>query len=92
MFKTVEQRIGPMGPLAVMRMEHDQIEGALEGLPAVRDLDEARALLLQVAETAREHFAKEEQVLYPLAGRVMDENALTQLGVPWAAQRTVTLA
>ncbi len=92
LFTTVEPHIGALGPLAVMRMEHEQIEGALERLPAVQDLEEARALLLQVVENARAHFAKEEQTLYPTAIQALDAAALAQLGTQWAARRAVILA
>jgi hemerythrin-like domain-containing protein len=91
LFSALEPYVGPIGPLAVMRMEHDQIEGALERLPATQDLDEARTLLLQLIEIAREHFAREEQILYPLASRSLTIEALTDLGAQWAARRLIVL-
>ncbi len=92
LFKTLEPHIGSMGPLAVMRMEHNQIEGGLERLPAAQELEQARELLLQVVEVARGHFAKEEQVLYPMASQALSTETLIDLGAQWAARRAVTLA
>jgi hemerythrin-like domain-containing protein len=92
LFKTLEPHIGAMGPLAVMRMEHDQIEGGLERLPAARELEQARELLLQVVEVARGHFAKEEQVLFPMASQALSAETLIDLGEQWAKRRAVTLA
>ncbi len=92
LFKTLEPHIGPMGPLAVMRMEHDQIEQGLERLPAVRSLRQAQELLLQTVEVARGHFAKEEQVLFQMASTVLSAETLTILGTQWAARRAVVLA
>ena len=92
LFKIVEPHIGSMGPLAVMRMEHDQIERGLERLPAVRELEQAQELLLQIVEVARAHFSKEEQVLYPMASRALSAETLIDLGAKWAARRAVSLA
>ena len=92
LFKTLEPHIGSMGPLAVMRMEHDQIEGGLEALPAVRDLEQAREVLLQIVEVARGHFAKEEQVLYPQASQALSTEKMLDLGAQWAALRGIVVA
>ena len=40
---------------------------------------------------ARDHFVKEEQMLFPLAPRVLDEETLTALGAQWAGRRSVTV-
>jgi iron-sulfur cluster repair protein YtfE (RIC family) len=91
LFKTLETNIGSIGPLTVMRMEHDQIEGGLERLPSVLNLEQARELLLQIVEVARGHFAKEEQVLYPMASQALSAETLIDLGAQWAARRAVVL-
>ena len=46
LFKNLESHIGPQGPLAVMRAEHDEIERSLESLPGIKELPQAQALLL----------------------------------------------
>ena len=91
LFKNLELHIGPMGPLAVMRSEHDQIERSLENLPGTQDLAQAQTLLLRVIEIARNHFAKEEQILYPLARKTLTPEMLSDLGTQWAKQRSVRL-
>ncbi|MFQ5617314.1 MAG: hemerythrin domain-containing protein [Anaerolineales bacterium] len=92
LFQIVEPHIGSTGPLAVLRMEHDQIEGYLERLPTVRELDQAQELLLQIVDVAREHFSKEEQVLFPMASQSLSAETLNDLGAKWAASRAVSLA
>ncbi len=92
LFTTIEPLVGPMGPLAVMRLEHEEIEQGLERLPTVHDLNQAQELLLRIIEVAREHFAKEEQVLYLMASQVLPAEAMTDLGAQWAARRGVFLA
>jgi hemerythrin-like domain-containing protein len=79
------------GPLAVMRMEHDEIEGSLMRLPDIQDLAEAKNMLLHALQTARGHFAKEEQILYPMAKQMLDARTLEQLSAKWAEQRKVMI-
>lgn len=90
LFVALEAHMNPAsGPLAVMRMEHNEIEGSLIRLQEVRDLAEAKTLLLHALQTARAHFAKEEQVLFPMAGQMLEANKLIQLGKQWAELRKV---
>jgi hemerythrin-like domain-containing protein len=92
LFITLEAHVNPQfGPLAVMRMEHNEIEGSLERLQEVQDLAEAKNLLLHAVETARAHFAKEEQVLFQMAGQMLDASKLNQLGAKWAELRKVMI-
>ena len=92
LFTTLEPHIGPMGPLAVMRLEHEKIEAGLERLPTVEELGQTQELLLQVVKVAREHFAKEERVLYPMATKALSAETLANLGAQWATRRAVALA
>ena len=91
LFTALESHLNPQsGPLAVMRMEHNEIESSLGRLQEVQSLTEARNLLLLTIQTARAHFAKEEQVLFPMAVQMLEANALNQLGAKWAEARKVT--
>jgi len=92
LFQILEPHIGAMGPLAVMRSEHDQIESAFESLPDQKELGQAQELLLTVISTARNHFAKEEQILYRMAKQALSPEQLSDLGDQWAKRRAVTLA
>ena len=89
LFQKLEPKIGPGGPLAVMRMEHHQIEEYLAQLPDQKTLEQTRAVMFETIHTAREHFAKEEQILYPLAVRILGTERLSELGEQWAGQRKV---
>jgi hemerythrin-like domain-containing protein len=86
------QLTAQQGPLVVMRMEHDEIEGSLKRLPEERTAESAHRVLLHLVEVARGHFAKEEQVLFPLAERLLAPERLLELGAVWAGRRTVTVA
>lgn len=91
LFTTLDAQMGPMGPVAVMRMEHDQIEALLEQVLAAQELAAAQRLMQQTLQLARIHFAKEEQVLFPMAQQVLDERTLTQLAGQWAQRRGVPI-
>lgn len=93
LFVRLEPALGTgMGPLAVMRAEHDQVEGAVGRVAELDDLDDARNLLRQLINVARQHFAKEEQVLFPMAQRVLGHDELEAIGEQWAQERGVTVA
>ena len=91
LFTTLEPYIGSQGPLTVMRMEHDKIEKSLERLPTIQEVDQVKELLLKVVTVAREHFPKEEQVLYPMANKTLSAETLIDLGAQWAARRAIFL-
>ncbi len=87
-FVPLEGHLGTAGgPLAVMRMEHDEVERTLARLLEVDDVAEARTLAAHLGKTARDHFGKEEQVLFPMAEQMLDADELRRLGKEWATRR-----
>ncbi|GMU67544.1 MAG: hypothetical protein AMXMBFR36_38180 [Acidobacteriota bacterium] len=76
------------GPLAVMRAEHEEIEGRLARLdgadPGEQDL---AGELKRLVAVAREHFLKEEEVLFGFARRLIDAERLRALGAELAERR-----
>ncbi len=92
LFVHLEPHLGAqVGPVAMMRLEHNDIERSLAQLPELKDLAEAQRLLLYAVGVAREHFAKEEQILYPLSEQVLGAGVLTRLGAQWAQKRGVVV-
>lgn len=90
LFLPLEPHLGVQGgPLMVMRTEHDEIERGLSSLPGIEDLAGAQRLLLHIVRVAREHFAKEEQILYPMAEQALGAETLSRLGAQWADRRQV---
>jgi len=88
LFVALEPGLGTQGgPLAVMRMEHELIGTAIHRLAVATDAAEARRLLGEITATARSHFAKEENVLFPMAERFLGADRLDELGAEWAAAR-----
>jgi len=91
LFATVEPQMPPQGPVAVMRAEHEEIDRSLAALRSGADEAAARRHLLHAVVTAREHFAKEEQILFPLAEQLLGAAELERLGAIWAERRGVAV-
>lgn len=76
LFPAVEERAGfrrEAGPTAVMRAEHAEIRACLAGIAAALDGGVAGApeIRRRLASILGGHNLKEEQILYPLADRVL---------------------
>jgi len=62
------------GPLAVMNAEHAAFRELLKGLTTAlnsRDHDAQRAHAAELVQLLRGHIAKEDQVLFPMAARLL---------------------
>jgi len=82
---------GDEGLLGTMEAEHEEIAGLLTRAQGSRDISTARRELLEAVTLARDHFAKEEQIAFPLAESLLGAVGLTVLGARWSAQREVCL-
>ena len=78
-------------PLLVMEREHKGIEQALQGVETCMRKSEALNQVLASIEAARQHFAKEERILFPRARQVLDEKQLAKLTRQWAEARGVAI-
>lgn len=88
LFPALEAHIGPAGPLACMRSEHDELHHALAAARAPAT-DDPVAVMRDVLALTREHFAKEERVLFPMARQMIPDAELVELGRGWSRRRTV---
>jgi len=78
LFPALAQHADVSGPCHVMRLEHDQIHGLLESLyTACRDREKPSftAASKQLRQLLSAHNSKEENILYPLADRVLQARA-----------------
>ncbi len=92
LFPALETHMGTAGPLAVMRTEHIEIEQALRQLEAAQNLDEGADYIARALSILRDHFQKEEEVLFSIARQTLDEETQIRLGKAWAKARRVTIA
>ncbi len=74
-----------------MEAEHTEIAGLLTRAQGSQDVSAARDDLLEAVTLARDHFAKEEQIAFPLAESILGAAGLTALGARWSARREVFL-
>lgn len=78
MFPEYEARTGQtMGPTRVMRMEHGQMRQLKEDMATAitaRDRDRYLGLSETLLIVMQQHNAKEEQMLYPMADRALQES------------------
>ncbi|MCB1173171.1 MAG: hemerythrin domain-containing protein [Leptospiraceae bacterium] len=79
LFPSLEHYLGQsMGPLAVMRMEHDQIRHLFRDLESLieqqkdRDFNDVREALFILIQ---QHNAKEEQIIYPMADQYLSNDS-----------------
>lgn len=79
------------GPLAAMREEHEDIEGMLTAAAGAPGAERAAALVRDAVALAREHFAREELMLFPAAEDALGDAVLEELGGEWGARRRVAL-
>lgn len=92
LFDALEPHLGKdVGPLVVMRAEHEEMKHLLRGIDRSVDAGEAIDLVREALGAARAHFQKEEQALFPMAQRLLGDDELTRLGSVWARARRVTI-
>jgi hemerythrin-like domain-containing protein len=91
LFTALETHIGQVGPLSVMRAEHGQIDDALEAILAVETIDDFKHHFGGLIDLLRNHFSKEEKVLFVIAQKVLDEPTQLELAERWSVYRGVSI-
>jgi hemerythrin-like domain-containing protein len=89
LFRRMALAGGDPGLLLTMEDEHVEIGALLAKAQVTADLEGARSALLEAVSLARDHFAKEERVAFPMAESLLGEDALSELGSAWAGRRVV---
>jgi hemerythrin-like domain-containing protein len=86
--------IGPLehcfeqiGQRETFHEEHDEIDRVLAQVQKAKQTRRARELLLSVIVACRNHFDKEERIVFPMAERVLKAKTLQELGRTWIDQR-----
>ncbi len=91
LFPRLDPHLGQMGPLAIMRSEHQGIDDLLEAARGETDITSLKNLIGRLLELAYGHFQKEEAVLFGMAQQFLGDAVLSELGEEWAAARNGTL-
>lgn len=92
LFATLEPHLGrDTGPLAVMHAEHEEMKVLLGRIEEAGDIGAAAGWVERALNSARSHFRKEEEVLFPMAVTLIGDDALGELGLKWARARKVSI-
>ena len=91
LFPALDPHLGPAGPLTVMRGEREEFEGTLGRIAAATTREDAAAGIRHIIEVARDHFAKEERILFGMAQQALAADELEQLAERWSDVRRVVV-
>ena len=81
LFPELEPHLGKeMGPLAVMEFEHEEIRKILGALKEACDAHTIRLETAKFIVFLRDHIAKEEKVLFPMAEDLVNGARLEAMG------------
>ena len=69
--------------------EHCQIEQALAKARQAKTVKDAKRILLGAMAACRDHFDKEERIVFPMAERILKAKTLGELGQSWLQRREV---
>ena len=79
------------GQNEALHAEHEHIEAILNQVRTCRDLRKAKKLLHGAVVVSRQHFDREERVIFPLAEKWLKAKTLQTLGTNWVARRKQVL-
>ena len=83
----LEHCFDQIGQNETFHEEHRRIEEMLASVQKTRTLADAKKILLEAMSAAREHFDKEERIVFPMAERVLKAKTLSELGKEWLRKR-----
>ena len=86
----LEHCFDQIGQNELFHQEHRQIEAALARASQAKTVKEAKRILLGAIAASREHFDKEERIVFPLAERVLKAKTLSEMGKAWLRRREMT--
>ncbi|HTY89028.1 MAG TPA: hemerythrin domain-containing protein [Candidatus Acidoferrum sp.] len=87
----LESYLAQIGQNETFHEEHEAIDRELKEMQKARTLESARKLLLTVVESSRQHFDKEERIVFPMAEKVFKPKTLLELGDSWKRWREAKL-
>jgi hemerythrin-like domain-containing protein len=91
LIEQLEHCLEQLGQSETFHEEHEEIDARLAEVQKARGPKQARDLLLRAMLRSREHFDKEERVVFPLAERVLKAKTLSSLGDEWIKRRDSAL-
>ncbi len=90
LLEPLEHCLEQLGQSETFHQEHVEIDRSLLEVQRVRELRTARRLLLKAILYSRNHFDKEERIVFPLAERLLKAKTLSALGETWKERRPIS--
>ena len=87
----LEHCLEQIGQSELFHEEHEEIDARLAEVQKARGPRQARDLLLRAVLRSREHFDKEERIVFPLAERLLKAKTVSSLGDEWMKRRNTAL-
>jgi len=87
----LEHCLEQIGQSETFHEEHEEIDAQLSQVQKARGPKQARDLLMRAVLRSREHFDKEERIVFPLAERLLKTKTLSSLGDEWLKRREPAL-
>ena len=82
-YAALDQFLANHNELDCLYQEHEEIDGRLERLKIAHTLPEARQLLKEALHASRQHFKREELLIFPKLKTAFDEETLSELSEAW---------
>jgi hemerythrin-like domain-containing protein len=90
LIEPLEHCFAQIGQQETFHDEHEEIDEHLKQALRSRSLKTARQLLQITVVASRNHFDKEERLIFPMAEKALNSRTLNTLGVTWMRQRKAT--
>ena len=90
-YAALDQFLANQNELDCLYQDHEEIDGRLERLRSAATLPEARQLLKEALHASRQHFKREELLIFPKLGKAFDEETLSELSEAWKKWDAVPL-
>ena len=88
-YAALDHVLAEKGELDHLYQDHQEIDHNFKRVHGARSLAEAQRLLKKALAASREHFQREERVVFPLLERVLPGETLIDLGETWLQEYLV---
>ena len=82
-YASLDQFLANQNELDCLYQDHEEIDVRLERLKTASTLPEARQLLKEAIQATRQHFKREELLIFPKLKAAFDEETLAELNEAW---------
>lgn len=82
-YAALDQFLANQNELDCLYQDHEEIDGRLERLRSADTLPEARKLLKEALQASRQHFKREELLIFPKLKTAFDDETLSELSEAW---------